>query len=50
MAILTLKNFPDDLHREVKRLQLDYEDKGIKKSLEQIYVELVKTGLASEQK
>ncbi len=49
MAILTLKKLPDDVHRDVRRLQLDYEEKGVKKTLEELYIELIKKGL-KEQK
>ena len=45
MAILTLKKLPDDIHRDVRRLQLDYDEKGIKKTLEELYIELIKKGL-----
>jgi hypothetical protein len=45
MAAITLKKLPDDLHREIKRLQLDLEDQNIKKSLEEIYIELIEKGL-----
>jgi len=45
MTAITLKKLPDDLHREIKRLQLDLEDHGIKKSLEEIYLELIQKGL-----
>jgi hypothetical protein len=45
MASISLRKIPDDLHREIKRLQLDYEDRDIKKSLEEIYIELIQTGL-----
>ena len=50
MTAITLKRLPDDLHRRIKRLQLDYEDKGIKKSLEEIYIDLIQKGLKIEQK
>ena len=45
MAAITLKKLPDDLHREIKRLQLDMEDNDVKKSLEEIYIELIQKGL-----
>ncbi|WP_157243359.1 hypothetical protein [Algoriphagus resistens] len=45
MAAITLRNIPDELHRKVKRMQLDYEDNGIRKTLEEIYLELIKIGL-----
>lgn len=50
MTAITLKKLPDDLHREIKRLQLDYEDQNIKKSLEEIYIELIKKGLDTVKK
>lgn len=45
MAAITLRNIPDELHRKVKRIQLDLEDQGIRKTLEEIYLELIKSGL-----
>ena len=50
MTAITLKKLPDDLHREIKRLQLDYEDQGVRKSLEEIYIELIKSGLSLVKK
>jgi hypothetical protein len=50
MTAITLKKLPDDLHRKIKRLQLDYEDQGIKKSLEEIYIELIQTGLDATER
>jgi uncharacterized protein (UPF0297 family) len=45
MTAITLKKLPDELHRDIKRLQLDLEEKNIKKSLEEIYIELIEKGL-----
>lgn len=45
MAAITLRNIPDELHRKVKRIQLDLEDQGIRKTLEEIYLDLIKSGL-----
>jgi uncharacterized protein (UPF0297 family) len=45
MTAITLRKLPDELHREIKRLQLDLEDHGIKKSLEEIYIDLIEKGL-----
>lgn len=42
MAAITLRNIPDELHRKVKRIQLDLEDQGIRKTLEEIYLDLIK--------
>ena len=50
MTAITLKKLPDELHRKIKRLQLDYEDQGIKKSLEEIYIELIHKGLDTTKK
>lgn len=50
MTAITLKKLPDELHRKIKRLQLDYEDQGIKKSLEEIYIELIQKGLDTTEK
>jgi hypothetical protein len=50
MTAITLKKLPDELHREIKRLQLDLEDKDINKSLEEIYIELIQRGLDQVKK
>ena len=50
MASITLKKIPDELHRDVKRIQLDLEDQGIKKSLEDLYIEFIKKGLEKFKK
>lgn len=49
MAAITLRNIPDELHRKVKRIQLDYEDDGIRKTLEEIYLELINDGLKNKK-
>jgi uncharacterized protein YnzC (UPF0291/DUF896 family) len=49
MAHISLKKVPDDIHRDIKRLQLTMEEKGDKKSLEDLYVELIKEGLKTVQ-
>lgn len=49
MTAITLKKLPDDLHREIKRLQLDYEEQDIKMSLEEIYIDLIRSGLKSKK-
>jgi hypothetical protein len=48
MAMIQLKKVPDDIHRQIKRMQLDREDKGEKISLEELYIELIRKAL--EQK
>ena len=45
MTAITLKQLPDDIHRTIKRIQLDLEDEGIRKTLEDIYIELLQIGL-----
>jgi hypothetical protein len=50
MASITLKKLPDTLHRDVKRYQLSLEEKGVKKSLEDIYLEFIDRGLQSIKK
>ncbi|WP_020599182.1 hypothetical protein [Spirosoma panaciterrae] len=45
MATITLKKIPDDLHRQIKRMQLDREEKGERVSLEDIYIELIRKAL-----
>ena len=50
MTAITLKKLPDDLHREIKRVQLDMEEEGIKKSLEEIYIDFIKKGLEEMKK
>lgn len=42
---ITLKKLPDEIHRSIKRIQLDLEDEGIKKTLEEIYIDLIQIGL-----
>lgn len=49
MAAITLRNIPDELHRKVKRIQLDYEDNGIRKTLEEIYLELIKEAIHQKE-
>jgi hypothetical protein len=50
MAQISLRTVPDETHREIKRIQLDREDLGEKKSLEEIYIELIHEGLKHYQK
>jgi|GEM_PF-1107093 len=45
MTAITLKQLPDEIHRRIKRIQLDWEDEGVKKTLEEIYIELLQIGL-----
>jgi hypothetical protein len=45
MASISLKNVPDDLHINIKRLQLEYQSQGKKLSLEDLYIELIRLGL-----
>ncbi len=49
MTAITLKQIPDETHRTIKRIQLDLEDEGIKKTLEEIYIEMLTTGLKDYQ-
>jgi len=50
MASISLKNVPNELHRAIKILQMDYEDAGEKRTLEEIYIELIQLGLQSLEK
>ena len=50
MASISLKNVPQELHRAIKILQMDYEDAGEKKTLEDIYIELIQRGLKDLEK
>ena len=50
MTAITLKKLPDEIHRSIKRIQLDLEDEGIKKTLEEIYIELLQDGLKNYKK
>lgn len=50
MTAITLKQVSDDTYRTIKRIQLDLEDEGIKKTLEEIYIEILTTGLKEYQK
>lgn len=47
MSAITLKTVPNDLHRKIKIMQMDYEDEGVKKTLEEIYIELLEKGIKS---
>jgi hypothetical protein len=49
MAAITLRNIPDEVHRKIKRIQLDLEDQGVKKTLEEIYLELIIRSLSSDE-
>ncbi|RYX84088.1 DUF262 domain-containing protein, partial [bacterium] len=40
-GVLSIKKVPDETHRSIKRIQLDMEDEGIKKSLEEVYLYLL---------
>lgn len=50
MTAITLKQIPDETHRTIKRIQLDLEDEGVKKTLEELYIEMLTTGLKDYQK
>lgn len=50
MIAITLKSVPKALHRSIKIMQMDYEDEGIKKTLEQLYIEVIERGVAELQK
>lgn len=50
MTAITLKKLPDEIHRNIKRIQLDLEDEGVKKTLEEIYIELLQRGLEEFRK
>lgn len=50
MAAITLRNIPDEVHRKIKRIQLDLEDQGVRKTLEEIYIELIRAGLGQVKK
>jgi hypothetical protein len=50
MTAITLRQIPEELHREIKRLQLDLEEKGEKKSLEEIYMYLIELGMDAVKK
>ena len=50
MTAITLKQLPDEIHRTIKRFQLDLEDQGIKKTLEEIYIELLQKGISEYKK
>lgn len=47
ITTVTLKQLPEELHRTVKRIQLDMEEEGEWKTLEEIYIELLNKGLNS---
>lgn len=45
MSAITLKSIPDEMHRKIKRMQLDLQDEGLNKSLEEIYIDLIRKGI-----
>lgn len=45
MTAITLKKLPDDIHRKIKRIQLDFEDEGEKLKLEDVYILMVEKGI-----
>lgn len=49
MTAITLKKLPDDIHRTIKRIQLDYEDEGVKKTIEEIYIDFLRRGIKDFQ-
>lgn len=50
MTAITLKKLPDELHREIKRYQINLEEQGERKSLEDIYIEMIKKGFEQTKK
>lgn len=50
MASISLRTVPDGTHRAIKRIQLDLEEEGEKKSLEEIYIYLIEKGLGLYKK
>ena len=48
MALITL-DIPDDIHRKVKRLQLDKEEDDKKINLKDLYIELIKQALETKK-
>lgn len=50
MAAITLRNIPNEVHRKIKRIQLDLEDQGIRKTLEEIYLDLIVKSLTDDAK
>lgn len=49
MASISIRAIPDEIHRKMKRIQLDLEDEGEKKSLEEIYIMIIEKGLQAYQ-
>lgn len=49
MASITLKSIPNELHRTIKLMQFELEDKGEKKTLEELYIMLLKEGVEKLQ-
>lgn len=45
MAGVNLRNFPDDLHLQVRKFQIELEEKGKKIKLEDLYAQIVEEGL-----
>lgn len=50
MASITLKDLPVEIHRKIKLIQFDLEDKGKKMNLPDIYLMLVEKGLKEFEK
>lgn len=49
MASIVLRKLPDDLHRKVKMIQLELDADGVKLSLEDIYIDLIKEGIKKRE-
>lgn len=49
MAKITL-DVPDELHLKMKQKQLDLEGKGKKVNLKDMYYEIIRKGLAADEK
>lgn len=49
MAMIQLRKVPEEVHRKIKRIQLDREDKGERVTLEDIYMELIVEALANKK-
>ena len=50
MSTILLKTVPTELHRGIKMIQFELEDKGEKKTLEEIYIMLLKEGFTNYKK
>ena len=47
---ITIKQMPEYMHRIVRRIKIDLEERGKKLTIEQIYIDLINRGLNDYKK